>query len=750
MMEYLNKRNQIDQTVLVKHIENINSTKLIKWNRWDILAKYYYAYLYLIYNGKPPEWAIELYYNHILVLNGGKEETTYFQPQGKSGFEAFITGFHVLMDNITKNGFDKQYPIPITSNDSILNGGHRIAISAILGLNIPVNIIEHSNISLNFTSFCFQDRTKYKIQMPVVPPQYTTYVKNSLQIWENDTIALNLLVHKPEHYRMVIFFDESNFKVKYDEITAFLTKNNTNIVYLKNVVFTQTGIYKLTQHLYHYEKHVNINWKTNQIYKINATKNKYNSVVGILYSNDLEIIKYLSQSNGTLKKELRNIMGNHHQIHITDNIMDTIISARLLLHQPSIDFVNKAIVNGFNETHQQLNVYQKYLQNLYKLQVNNSHMKKNKHDENIIRDNLICRQNYFQFQDMFCLVSSYILSLYGLRRGRDIDFICDYSMISDILHYRIDKISHNKYSAFYKDSIKQMIHHPKSHFYYLGWKCLSMDGVSQMKEKRYELPKDVDDLKIIKQFNNFAYLKHMVTIITVTHIVPSAPSTRIIENMISSLHQHVEGSQYMNHLIFVDNNLVDNNPNKEQYINNLNKLRNQYPNLFIIDMPNSGLKTNYINGIKISTTPYLYFIEHDCFFLENIPTTRFVTIMESNANINYIKLSKRNNMETGGWDRKLEQDKNFNDIVKTDSWTNHSHIVRRTKWVQDWLHIINPKKKAVNAHGVEEVLYTKYQEDIKQNTFKKAHHKWGCYNWLTETGKSCIKHIDDNEHYDEH
>ena len=708
----------------------IQANNLTLWNRWDIIIKYYYVYIYLLYQGNPPKWATKLYVDHILVLNGGKEDKTMFQPNSKNSVEEFIQDFNKLIINIKDIGFNTQYYIPVTHNDTIINGGHRISIGMALDINIPYKIV-HDNVSLGFPSFGFKDREKYKHIMPKIS---TNKPKNNLSEQQNDLVALNLLITQT-NYRIIMFFDSKQYGKKETQIKQFLEDNKTNIVYIKNIILTKTGIYKLTQHLYYDEKHVNVNWKTNQIYESDHKKNKYTSTVMIIYSKDNKIINLLSKSGGQLKNKLREIMGNHHQVHITDNEDDTNMIAKLVLHQPSLDFINIASVNNYSTTLTQLTSYKKYIQGLYKIHI----VQSNKLQLKPIH------QNMEQFQDMFCLCSSYIMTLYGIRKNLDIDFIYDTDHILDLLRNKINQISHNKYQEYYHKSIKDLIYDPDNYFYYLGMKCLKLENVLKMKMTRNEKPKDINDIQQIQLFQRESFLKHYVTIITVSHVLPSAPSTQIIERMLTSLHDKVEGSKYMNHMIFVDTDPV--NVYSDEYIKNLNKLRKQYNNLYIIPIPHSGLKTNYINGIKLTTTPYIYFIEHDWIFNEKIPTICFVNLMNRYSDINYIKMSKRDNNEVGGWDKIILPDKRFKDLVKTDSWTNHPHIVRKEKWVKDWFNIININKKAKASHGIEEVMYKRYQKNIYKGNFESVHKEWGCYNWLSRTGKSPIKHIDGSLHY---
>jgi hypothetical protein len=712
-------------------MNNIDSIKLVSWNRWDILIKKIYVYYFLLYNNNPPKWVIKLYNDHIAVLNGGIEEQTIFQTNNKENINEFINCFNNLIININNNGYNIKYPIPLSRNKTPLNGGHRIAIGSVMKLKLPYENI-NENVNLHFTSYCFQDRKSYETTMPKIVGKQ---LKNKLDDLQNDFVAMNMLLDGlPNRYRIGIFFDLDNFNEKQYIIKDFFDRNKVDIVYKKEVILTKSGIYKLIQHLYEDNKQVNINWKTTQVFKINPIKNKYKIIVTIFHCKNENTLSMLGKSNGKLKTELRKKLENHHRIHITDNDNDTKMISKLVFHKASIDFINIANVNEFQDLSNQLENYMKYISKLY--HINNKLNKK--------KDKFL-PLNEEQFKDMFCITSSFILSLYGIRKNNDIDFIYDTTLINTRLQTKLDMVSHNKYSCLFPNPIKNLIHNPKNYFYYLGMKCLNIELILEMKQKRAELPKDINDIKFIKNFKLYSYLKHMVTIITVSHVIPTAPDVSIIEKMLESVHNNIEGAQYMNHIIFIDTKT--NNPLNKQFIKNMNKLRESRPNLFIIEIPNSGLKANYINGIKICKTPYLYFIEHDWIFNEKIPTTYFVNNMEKYNDINYIKLSKRKNMEKGGWDKILVHDNRFNQLVKTDSWSNHPHIVRHKKWLDDWLKIINPNKKAEKSYGIEDIMFQQYQNDIKNISFLKAHKNWGCYNWLSKTGLSPIRHLDGSQHY---
>ena len=149
-------------------------------------------------------------------------------------------------------------------------------------------------------------------------------------------------------------------------------------------------------------------------------------------------------------RELFNV-GNH-SVHISDFHEDAIRIAKTVFTENSIDFLNKRKNVSFpNHT---------------KLM---SDMKPN--------DNEV-------------ITGSSVLSMYGLRDCRDIDKIYYTDPPAD---------SHNPYlKKLYKLTVDDIVNDPTYHFYYQGFKYVSLDVIKNMKTVRDE-SKDARDLKLIRE-----------------------------------------------------------------------------------------------------------------------------------------------------------------------------------------------------------------------------------------------------------
>jgi hypothetical protein len=104
----------------------------------------------------------------------------------------------------------------------------------------------------------------------------------------------------------------------------------------------------------------------------------------------------------------------------------------------------------------------------------------------------------------FCVVGSSPMTLFGLRKNNDIDFITDLKNLN--IDFGDNISNHSNELEYYPATPKDIIHNPKFHFYYRGVKFITLGALSKMKKKRSEYPKDVDDVVLIKNYlsNRFA------------------------------------------------------------------------------------------------------------------------------------------------------------------------------------------------------------------------------------------------------
>ena len=81
--------------------------------------------------------------------------------------------------------------------------------------------------------------------------------------------------------------------------------------------------------------------------------------------------------------------------------------------------------------------------------------------------------------------------------------------------------------------------------------------------------------------------------------------------------------------------------------------------------------------------------------------------------------------------------------MKTDAIATHPHIIRTSKFMNDWFDIANIP--GGNTGQVEVNLYNKYTDSIRQDGFKKAHKKWGVYNYGAKNDSKLITHSDGSD-----
>ena len=96
----------------------------------------------------------------------------------------------------------------------------------------------------------------------------------------------------------------------------------------------------------------------------------------------------------------------------------------------------------------------------------------------------------------FCLTSSLIMEMYGLRQAKDIDYLHENN-------YNINTNNIGLHSGiwenYYNIHKKNIIYNPENHFYFNGFKFATLKVIMDMKQNRAEF-KDLNDIELIKKF----------------------------------------------------------------------------------------------------------------------------------------------------------------------------------------------------------------------------------------------------------
>jgi len=409
-------------------IEVLEAKTLLTYKRLDIAFKLFY--LSLLDNHVP--FAKEMYMEHIRAFSLGK----FSEPGNadKNSIEKYMESFDETFLNIKKHGFDSEKTlIPQSSDKTIVNGAHRVA-SAIY-LNKKVSCVELDSESPCYDYKFFSQRN---VPIAMIEQAVTTFVEYSSHVH----IAFILPIAKSSDAQIETLIP--------------------NIIYQKEMTLTPNGAHNLLSQIYYGEA-----WLGTVENDFSGSKGKlvecfksFDPVkVVVFQANDLDEVL-------EIKEKIRECFNvGKHSIHITDTQEEALRTARIVLNENSIHFLNYAKPNKFLSTHKKIDNFKHFLE------------KNTLNERDIVID------------------SSMVLAAYGLREAKDIDYI-DATGI-DIL-YTMDEINaHDEVLIHYPESKNELIYNPKYYFYFNDIKFMVFNAVYKMKQSRAEV-KDVNDCKMME------------------------------------------------------------------------------------------------------------------------------------------------------------------------------------------------------------------------------------------------------------
>jgi len=421
--------------------------QLLKHNRFDIAAKHIYARHRE--KGVESDWHKKLYIEHIKVLNGGFE----INPK-KDNINDFLSHFNNLLDSIKEKGYDQKNLLPITNEDYLVEGAHRLTACLLYNIKPFCNI---SNEKVyNLSSDFFKNRKRY--------------IPTGLMTKWLDPIAVEYAKLKKNTYLIMIFPSALG---KETEIKKILSEYG-NIVYKKEINLRKYGKINFIRNIYPNEWWLG-SWKNGYM---GAKKKadwcfKKDGPTGIyLYESDdaakikvaKEKLRDLFSLDKTTNKQKK--LARSSAVHINDTHEETVKLSQLLFNENGIHFLNNSKPAYFKKFEKNLKTFKNWV-------------KKNNLDI-----------------DDFCIVSSSCLSLYGIRDANDIDFIY-FKQLNPIKEKGLG--NHNEEIDNYPEKKDEIIFNPQNHFFYKGIKFASIDIIKNMKLKRGEI-KDKIDLKLIEDF----------------------------------------------------------------------------------------------------------------------------------------------------------------------------------------------------------------------------------------------------------
>jgi GT2 family glycosyltransferase/glycosyltransferase involved in cell wall biosynthesis len=411
--------------------KSIDPLQILSYKRFDVAAKYIYVKFKEKYIDS--RWGLEIYDEHLRVFNNYKEG----DGTGKEGLAAFVASFNNTIDSLKQNGFDSnQAMIPISKNDELIEGAHRVAASIYLKNNIEV---------LAFNS-------------PGWEYDYKFFASRGLNSSYGDAIAFEFCKLK-NNAKMVMLFPSADGK---DAEVEKILKKYGGIFYRKDIYLTQKGSVLLMSQIYKDEQ-----WLGSMHDGFRGAQHKaaecFKSTLPLclfvfdpLYDADLI----------AAKDEIRALYNiGKHSVHINDRHDETLNIAKILLNDNSIHFLNNADPKIFTGFSNNINKYKNSLKNSG------------------------CDSEYF------CVGGSAVMAMYGIRDAQDVDYL----HYEKNLTVDKDISSHNKEIAYYPTTRDDIIFNPLNHFYFDGIKFASLEVIKKLKKKRGE-EKDKRDINLVNNF----------------------------------------------------------------------------------------------------------------------------------------------------------------------------------------------------------------------------------------------------------
>ncbi|WP_162605057.1 FkbM family methyltransferase [Geomonas oryzae] len=404
---------------------------LLSARRFDIPAKLIYARLTT--EGHDTLFGVELYREHLAIFNCIRETAE------KEGFEAFEADFRATLESIGSEGFlPNRSLLPVDPLGSPVDGAHRAAAS--IYHDRPVQVLRCDRIAPVYDYRWFRDR--------------------GLSEEACDAIATEYVRWSPRCIMVTLFPAADRTK---DEAVLRMLLEQGDIVYGRELEVRGDGPALLIWQMYRHES-----WAGDAVQQWPGTRYK----ASCCFPAGHGVVRALlfeprpGADLRRLKKEIRAVYAvENDSVHINDTHRETQLLASIYFNANSRHFLNNARMT--------------YMENFWGLFT--------RFEAGLYLQDAT--------PDDYCIDGSAILSAYGLRECRDLDFL--HTGIDDLSFGDPDLIgSHNLCTAHHVTSRDDIIFNPANHFYFHGIRFGSLGIIAAMKNRRGE-GKDAADLALI-------------------------------------------------------------------------------------------------------------------------------------------------------------------------------------------------------------------------------------------------------------
>jgi len=403
---------------------------LLTPTRLDILARYRYAHA--IANKYSPIWGFTIYREFLekSSLKSGYSE------DGKNSFFDYFNSFNILIDSVSKNGFDSSIGSVETTNLRLINGAHRTALALVTNQQIPI------------------------LDTPDRPsPLYNSEKIKSLGLSNaifDDLFLAYTELKSSTRYLMLLGCDSAT----HDSFQSAL-ENTPGFIGKKVINLTEIGIRRLLLLMYGSN-----DWWKNELLEefvsLRFDDSRATAMATVCFldlSSEVDLLDLKEKLRGGLLKNFK----YDRNIHSADTHVETLLMAQAVLNFNSRYHLNNAPL--FSE--------ERILHELAGFEIPTSE-----------------RSN-------FCVTGSSTLELFGIRSAADVDLVQGTSEIGNPKFNSSIKYTY-QHSELFPD-YSEKVYDPRHYMYVSGYKFLSLNSSLLYKLVRNQ-KKDVADVKLIQQF----------------------------------------------------------------------------------------------------------------------------------------------------------------------------------------------------------------------------------------------------------
>lgn len=429
--------------------ETIEARKLLCSERFD----FYAILVYIdqkVKGVKNLNYAIKLYQERTKAMTSRKVS----EPGNdeKNSFDDFLLVLDNMIDDFQNGRYDVERTlVPVDKNYVPLDGAHRVSCAAYF--NKEINILRFTELEYQFKGYQY-------LKQELLPTQYS------------DMMALESLKWHDDLY--VFFIWPKAHKTPPDILknAEELIRFHTDVLYETEYKLSYTAIRNLMIQIYgHMDWLGNIdNDFANVLVKVDevwANNGKVKLV--ITHGKSCEHIT-------ELKAQIRNMFGiGLSSCHSTDNMRETCLALNALLNPHSRHFLERAKPTTYKNSYKLVESFKKTIKEK-QLPLNN-----------------------------FIIDSSMVLSVYGAREAKDLDFYCLPNTDISVFEKDTNIEEHDDTQrSFYEYPIEDYINNPENYFVFNEIKFMSLPNLLKFKQKRFERckdSKDAADIALIQKYS---------------------------------------------------------------------------------------------------------------------------------------------------------------------------------------------------------------------------------------------------------